>query len=49
MLDNLANNLRELQTHLLIDIWGLRVNIWSKNGQKQVNFWLDNEYRVSKL
>ena len=44
MLDNLAKHLRKLETPCLFDIWGLRVNFWSKNGHKQANFWLDNEY-----
>ena len=34
MLDNLAKHLRKLETPCLFDIWGLRVNFWSKNGHK---------------
>ena len=43
-----ANNLRELQTHLFCWHVGLRLSFCSKNGQKYGNFWLNTGLKLVK-
>ena len=46
MLCYVANNLRELQTHLLCRQVELRLNFWSKNWQNSGSVELNNENRT---